>query len=375
MSAMKIPLSSPDVTEAEIDSVVATLRSPQLSIGPRLLEFEAAFMQLTGVGHAVAVSSGTAGLHLAMLALGIGAGDEVIVPSFTFIAAANAIRYVGATPVFVDIDSVTLNLSPRAVEDAIGPRTRAILAVHTFGVPADMQVIATIARKHRLALIEDACEALGATIDGQPIGSFGDVAVFAFYPNKQITTGEGGMIVTRDEGLAANMRSLRNQGRSTSDGWFKHTEVGYNYRLSEIACTLGIGQMRRLAEILERREEVARLYRKLLGDEAGLLLPVDEIPGMRISWFVYVVRLADRLPARGRDMVIHELEQADIGCDRYFAPIHRQPAYADISVSAALPVTEAVAERTIALPFFNRINDSQVAAVCDALKRAIRRIS
>jgi perosamine synthetase len=310
-----------------------------------------------------------------MLALGIGAGDEVIVPSFTFIAAANAVRYVGATPVFADIDCITLNLSPAAVERAINSRTRAIVAVHTFGVPADMPALVALARRHQLVLIEDACEALGATIDSKPIGSFGDVAVFAFYPNKQITTGEGGMIVTRDAGLASHMRSLRNQGRAPTDSWLQHTEIGYNYRLSEIACTLGIGQMRRLPAILDRREKIARVYRQHLSAEDRLTLPIDEIPGYRISWFVYVVRLADALPAAQRDLVIRELEQAGIGCGRYFAPIHLQPAYAGLPIAADLPITESVASRTIALPFFNRINDSQVLAVCEALKLAIRRIS
>jgi len=375
MNTLKIPLSSPDVTEAEIEAVAETLRSPQLSLGPRLAEFEESFTQLTGVEHAVAVSSGTAGLHLAMLALGIGAGDEVIVPSFTFIAAANAICFVAATAVFVDIDSVALNLSRAAVERAITERTRAILVVHTFGVPADMPALVAIARRHNLALIEDACEALGATIGPRAVGSFGDVGVFAFYPNKQITTGEGGMIVTRDGKRAAHMRSLRNQGRSVSDGWLQHTEIGYNYRLSEIACTLGIGQMRRLASILDRREEIARLYRRQLSSEQDLILPIDDIPGVRISWFVYVVRLADRFTVAQRDQVIHDLEQAGIGCGRYFAPIHLQPAYANLPVAADLSVTESVAARTIALPFFNRINDSQIAAVCAALKQAIRRIS
>jgi len=375
MNSLTIPLSSPDITESEIEAVAATLRSPQLSLGPRLLEFEASFAQLTGVDYAVAVSSGTAGLHLAMLAIGIRAGDEVIVPSFTFIAAANAIRYVGATPVFVDIDCVTLNLSPVAVERAITTRTRAIVAVHTFGVPADMPALIAIARSHELVLIEDACEALGATIDSRAIGSFGDVSVFAFYPNKQITTGEGGMIVTRNEGLAARMRSLRNQGRGVSDEWLQHTEIGYNYRLSEIACTLGIGQMRRLGSILDRREEVARLYRRYLGSESGLTLPVDAIPGVRVSWFVYVVRLVDSFSGTQRNEVIRDLQQAGIGCGRYFAPIHLQPAYADLAAREDLRVTESVAARTIALPFFNRINDSQVSAVCDVLKQALRRIS
>jgi len=375
MNSPTIPLSSPDVTEAEIEAVAETLRSPQLSLGPRLTEFEATFTHLTGVAHAVAVSSGTAGLHLAMLALGIGVGDEVIVPSFTFIAAANAIRYVGATPVFVDIDGLTLNLSPVAVGRAINPRTRAIVAVHTFGVPANMPALVTLARRHNLALIEDACEALGATIDSQPIGSFGDIAVFAFYPNKQITTGEGGMVVTRNSDIATQMRSLRNQGRASTDSWLQHTEIGYNYRLSEIACTLGIGQMHRLAAILDRREEIASAYRQHLSAEDRLTLPIHELSGRRISWFVYVVRLADGFTARHRDQVIRELEQAGIDCARYFAPIHLQPAYADFPVAANLPLTESVASRTIALPFFNRINDSQIIAVCETLKLAIRRIS
>ena len=375
MNSLNIPLSAPDVTEAEIEAVADTLRSSQLSLGPRLLEFEETFTRLTGVGHAVAVSSGTAGLHLAMLALGLGAGDEVIVPSFTFIAAANAIRYVGATPVFVDIDSVTLNLSPGAVEQVITARTRAIVAVHTFGVPADMPALLAIARRHGLAVVEDACEALGATIGSQQVGSFGDISVFAFYPNKQITTGEGGMIVTRNPAFAARMRSLRNQGREVTDDWLQHSQLGYNYRLSEVACALGIGQMRRLNGILDRREAVARLYRRNLEAERGIRLPIDDLPGVRISWFVYVVRLGDKFNAGDRDQVISDLQRAGIGCGRYFAPIHLQPAYAGLVENAKLPVTTTVAERTIALPFFNRINDSQVVAVCNVLKDSIRRIS
>jgi perosamine synthetase len=371
---MQIPLSSPDITEPEIEAVVATLRSPQLSLGPRLAEFEAAFTQLIGVEHAVAVSSGTAGLHLAMLALGIREGDEVIVPSFTFIAAANAIRYVGARPIFADIDPITLNLSPAAVEQAITPRTRAILAVHTFGVPAEMPALLTLAQRHNLFLIEDACEAIGATIESKPVGSFGDIAVFAFYPNKQITTGEGGMVLTRHPELAVHMRSLRNQGRSASDTWLQHTELGYNYRLSEIACTLGTGQLQRLESILSRREEIARIYNQSLAAESGLTLPSMDVPGTRISWFVYVVRLTGAFTSAHRDQMIEYLEQAGIGCGRYFAPIHWQRAYDGFSLTTPLSVTEFIASRTIALPFFNRIKDSEIATVCEALNRAIRRI-
>lgn len=379
---LAIPLSAPDITEPEIEAVAATLRSPHLSLGPRLAEFEATFTTLTSVPHAIAVSSGTAGLHLALLALRIGPGDEVIVPSFTFIAAANAIRYVGATPVFVDIDAVTLNLTPAAAEAAITPHTRAILAVHTFGIPADMPALTLLARRHNLFVIEDACEALGATIetaDGtRPVGSFADIAVFAFYPNKQITTGEGGMVVTPNPDLAARIRSLRNQGRRPSDSWFQHTELGYNYRLSDIACTLGISQMRRLPEILARREAVARLYHRHLTarfeDAATLILPPLEVPHVRISWFVFVVRLTQAFTSCHRDRIINALEAAGIGWGRYFAPIHLQPAYADIPHTQPLPITESIAPRTIALPFFNRIQESQIIAVCDALHGALQRI-
>jgi perosamine synthetase len=367
---MRIPLSAPDITEAEIDAVAEVLRGSQLSLGPKLREFEAAVASFVGVDHAVAVSSGTAGLHLAMIALGIGEGDEVIVPSFTFIAAANVVRYVGATPVFVDIDAVTLNLSPEAVEQAITPRTRAVIAVHTFGRPAEMGQLVAIARRHSLFLVEDGCEALGAEVDGRAVGSFGDVAVFAFYPNKQITTGEGGMVVTADAGLAERMRSLRNQGRGPSDGWFQHSEVGYNYRLSEIACTLGIGQMARLAEILARREEIARSYDLRLGDHPSLIVPAVELPNACVSWFVYVVRLTAGYSTADRDAIVDALHEAGIGCGRYFAPIHRQPAYGAWR-DVALPVTEFVASRTIALPFFNRISEAQIDDVADCLKTVL----
>jgi len=243
---MRIPLSAPDITEPEIEAVAAVLRTPNLSLGPKLEEFESALKSLTGSPHAIAVSSGTAGLHLAMCALNIGQRangepDEVIVPSFTFIAAANAIRYVGAAPVFVDIDPTTLNLSPEAVARAITPRTRAILVVHTFGRPAEMAPIQALAKQHNLAIIEDACEAIGATYQNRPAGTLGDIGVFAFYPNKQITTGEGGAVLTANPTLAATIRSLRNQGRRAAtpdrpaDAWLQHTDLGFNYRLSDIA--------------------------------------------------------------------------------------------------------------------------------------------
>ena len=370
----RIPLSAPDITEAEIGAVTAVLRTPHLSLGPELAAFEQALAAYHAVPHAVAVSSGTAGLHLALLTLGIGEGDEVIVPSFAFVAVANAVRHVCATPVFVEIDPVTLNLSPGAVENAITPRTRAILVVHTFGVPAEMDVLTLIARRHHLALIEDACEAIGAQF-GDPtharrVGSFGDIAVFGFYPNKQITTGEGGAVLTRDPMHAARMRSLRNQGREPDAGWLDHSEIGYNYRLSDLACALGRVQLGRISEILTLRHAAAERYQALLCDIVGLELPPLALPRRTVSWFVYVVRLPEQA---NRDRVQAALASRGIATGRYFPPIHLQPAWRHHSGAiAALPLTESVARRTLALPFFNRIAVDQQQAVSDALAKAVR---
>src|SRR5215831_7722898 len=255
---MRIPLSSPDIQEADIAAVLDVLRQSRLSMGPRQDEFERAVAEYVGVPFGIAVNSGTSGLHLAIRALGIGAGDEVILPSFSFIAPANAICYERATPVFVEIEPTTLTLDPACVERAITPRTRAILAVHTFGCPADLAALSSIARRHNLFLIEDACEALGAEFDGCRVGGIGDVGVFAFYPNKQITTGEGGMVITRDAALAKRMKSLRNQGRSETKDWLQHAEVGFSYRLPEMNCVLGMEQMKRIDAVLACREKIAR---------------------------------------------------------------------------------------------------------------------
>lgn len=366
-----IPLSAPDITEAEIEAVAAVLRTARLSLGPKLEEFESAMAEYVGARHAVAVSSGTAGLHLCVRALNIGEGDEVIVPSFTFIAVANAIRYERAVPVFVDIDAATLNLDAAKIEAAITPRTRAIVAVHTFGVPAAMEAILAIAERHRLAVIEDACEAIGAEYHGRRAGSLGDAAVFAFYPNKQITTGEGGVIVTRDEDLARRMRALRNQGRYEGDDWLQHSEVGYNYRLSEINCALGIVQLRRIQDILARRESVAHGYHQRLQGEPLILPPLQMSHG-RVSWFVYVVRLRPEFERSDRDAMIRSLAAQGIGCARYFAPIHLQPAYSGWN-HASLPVTESVAAGTIALPFFNALTEDQLNLVCEAVSRELAR--
>jgi perosamine synthetase len=368
-----IPLSAPDITEQDIDAVVEVLRGTQLSLGPRLDEFERRFAAYVGVPHAVAVNSGTSGLHLCVRALGLKAGDEVIVPSFTFIAAANAIRYEGATPVFVEIDGGTLNLDAACVEKAITPKTRAILVVHTFGVPAEMAALEAIAQRYGLHILEDACEAIGAEYCGRKVGSFGAAGVFAFYPNKQITTGEGGMIVTHDGALAERMRALRNQGRYPSDDWFQHREIGFNYRLSEINCALGIAQLKRIDSILARRNQIADAYDRQLRNVSDLALPVRCNTSMRCSWFVYVVRLQRAGSPALRDAVAAHLHAASIGSGRYFAPIHRQPAYAEEAQNVQLPVTEAVSTTTLALPFFNQITAEQIEQVCAALREALLR--
>jgi perosamine synthetase len=365
-----IPLSSPDITQLEIDAVTSVLRTPHLSLGPELAAFESALAAFHGVQHAVAVSSGTAGLHLALLTLGIGPGDEVVIPSFTFIAVANAVVQVGATPVFAEIDPGTLNLDPVAVSQAITPRTRALIVVHTFGVPAQMDAILQIARRSSIFLIEDACEAIGATFNGQPVASFGDLAVFGFYPNKQITTGEGGAVLARDPAHADRLRSLRNQGRQPNGDWLDHAEPGYNYRLSELASALGRVQLSRMAEILALRQAVAEAYQPLLGSIPGLELPPLTLADRTISWFVYVVRLPHQCD---RDHVQAVLANQGIQTGRYFAPIHLQPAFRNHPsvLRAELPLTESVARRTLALPFFNRLTATQQSRVAEALSAAL----
>jgi len=373
----RIPLSAPDITQAEIDAVTAVLRTPHLSLGPELPAFEAALAAYHQVPHAIAVSSGTAGLHLALLTLGIGEGHEVIVPSFAFIAVANAVLQVRATPVFVDIDPITLNLDPASVEQAITPCTRAIIVVHTFGVPAQMDALEDIARRHNLLIVEDACEAIGAEFGGprqsRRAGSFGDLAVLGFYPNKQLTTGEGGAVLAHNPAHAERLRSLRNQGRSGTD-WLDHAEHGYNYRLSDVACALGRVQLSRIDEMLSQRRAAAERYNKLLANIPALELPPLTLPQRIISWFVYVIRLPQDVD---RDRVRAFLAVHGIATGRYFAPIHLQPAWrAHPSATAAqLPITESIARRTLALPFFNRITPSQQENVATALEEAIHSAS
>ena len=366
---MEIPLARPDITPAEIDAVVAVMKTPHLSLGPKLAEFEAAFARYCGTRYAVAISSGTSALHLCMAAIGIRPGDEVISTPFSFVASSNCILFEGGRPVFVDIDPDTWNIDPARIEAAVTPRTRAIIPVDVFGQPADMDPILAVARKHGLRVVEDSCEALGARYHGRRAGALGDVGVFGFYPNKQITTGEGGMIVTNDEPIARVARSMRNQGRGEGAGWLTHERLGYNFRLSDINCALGLAQLRRIDEILARRARVAEMYlQRLAGDDR--LRTQKIIPGVEMSWFVFVVRLADRYAEADRDRIMGELRARNIGCNRYFTPIHLQPYMRERFgfKPGDFPVCEAVAARTIALPFYGTMTEAEVDAVWDALK-------
>jgi len=372
---MKIPLSHPDITSVERQAVLDVLDSSNLSLGPKLKEFERAVAKYTGVRHAVAVNSGTSALQLIVRSLGIGPGDEVITTPFSFIASANCIVVEGARPVFVDIDLGTYNLDIARIEAAITPKTKAILAVDVFGRCVDWESLQAIADRHGLALIEDSCEAIGAESNGKRAGSFGDAGCFGFYPNKQMTTGEGGIIVTDREELALACRCLRNQGREEGQGWLEHTRIGFNYRLSDLNCALGLAQLSRLDEMLAKREAVASLYIERLRDLKGVVVPPPVKDG-RLSWFVFVVRLDDRYTRADRDQVLRGMREAGIGCSNYFPPIHLQPAYVERFGyrSGMFPVTEHVADRTLALPFFNALTGSQIDEVADTLARQLKRL-
>jgi perosamine synthetase len=370
---MVIPLSAPDIGPAETAAVLHVLSTPSLSLGPRIPEFEAALASVAGVPHAVAVNSGTSALHLAVRALGLKEGDEVITTPFTFVATANSLLYERVRPVFVDIDPGTRNIDAERVEAAITARTRAILPVHVFGVPCDMDAITAIAHQQELAVVEDACEAIGGAYRGRPVGSLGTLATFSFYPNKQVTTAEGGAVVTEHAGLAEACRRMRNHGR-VGGGNLAHGELGYNYRLSDLHAALGVAQLRRLDEILAARARVAGWYDECLGHIPGLRLPPRAEDG-RMSWFVYVVELTHpRLIAR-RDAVAAALQAHGIGASAYFPPVHLQPFYrAGFGYEPGnLPIAEALSSRTLALPFFTRLTRREVDEVSGVLRAIIAR--
>lgn len=371
---MKIPLSTPDISSKEIDAVVSVLKTPILSLGPRVEEFEKKFAKFIGVKHAVAVNSGTSGLHLCVRALDLSDGDEVITTPFSFIASSNCILFERAKPVFVDIREDTLNIDESKIEVKITKKTKAILPVHIFGYPADMAKINKIAQKYKLKVIEDACEGIGAKIGTKKVGSMSDCAVFAFYPNKQMTTGEGGIVVTNDDTIAFAIKSMRNQGRDSMD-WLVHNRLGYNYRLSDIHCALGIVQLERIEELLKKRAKVVEMYARHLGKMKGIQLPPQKVRGMKLSWFVYVIRLKGAYNKK-RDQIMHLLKQDGIGCNVYFPPIHLQPFYRKQFgyKKGDFPITEKVSASTIALPLFNHLTMEQIAYVAKSLNKNLLKI-
>lgn len=383
-------MSSPDLTEAERSAVAKVLDTTMLSMGDQVSAFEDSVRAFSGAAHAIAVNSGTSGLHLCVRAARIGTGDLVLTTPFSFIASSNVLLYENAVPVFIDVDMHTGNIDPsrlaQAVEQlskggraaeawlprkgATARKPKAILAVDVFGQPADYDAVATIAKQHDLTLIEDSCEALGAEYKGKLAGRFGQMAVYAFYPNKQITTGEGGVIVTDDGTVADFMRALRNQGRAPGDTWLQHTHMGYNYRLPELSAALGRVQMQRLNELLAKREQVAAWYGQRLKNIEQVEVQHLAPSTTRMSWFVYVVRLA---PQVSREKVARLLDEAGIPTRPYFAPIHLQPFMLERFgyQPGDFPIAEDLGRRGLALPFSSVMSEEQVDLVCMELQAAI----
>ena len=392
-----IPMSSPNLTDAEIDAVSRVLQTRYLSIGPQIQAFEQVLSSYVGTAHAIGVNSGTSGLHLAVIAAGVEEDDLVITTPFSFIASANCILYERAIPIFVDIDPQTLNIDPAMVAAAAddlarggdaakrwlppalrdsGPREgtgdlKAILPVDAFGQPADYDPIRETAARHGSVVIEDSCEAIGAEYKGQQAGTLGDAAAFAFYPNKQMTTGEGGMIVTDNDEWANLFRSLRNQGRDVFDAWLNHTRLGYNYRMDEMSAALGVSQLSRIEELLARRDQVAEWYNERLADVEGVQIPYVAPTTTRMSWFVYVVRIA---PEINRNQVLARLKEQGIPSRPYFTPIHLQPFYVQKFGyrRGDFPVTEQAGDTCLALPFSGVMLEEQVDYVCEHLATALK---
>jgi dTDP-4-amino-4,6-dideoxygalactose transaminase len=365
-----VPLSGPYIDARDEELVLGVLHSGRLSLGPMIDRFEEAFAAKIGAPYAAAVSSGTAGLHLLCVSAGIGPGDEVITSPYSFAASANCFIYEGGVPVFADVDARTLNLDPAAVEAAVTPQTKAIVAVDIYGYPCELDPLRAIAEKHGLALIQDSCEALGAEYKGAPIGSHGPGAVFAFYPNKQITTGEGGMVTTHSEEEWRLLRSLRNQGRGDEGGWLEHVRLGFNYRIDDISAALGLGQVEKLDEILALRSAVAKRYDHLLGSIDGVEIPCNDDDEHARSWFVYVVKLPDN---ETRERVIAHFERESIGFNRYLPSIHLQPYMRERYgfAEGLCPVSEDASSRTLALPFFTALEADAQERVAEALAVAL----
>lgn len=366
-----MPLARPEVGQRELQLVGEVLASGRLSLGPMLSRFEREFAQQIGDVHAVAVSSGTAGLHLAIRACGVAPGDEVITTPFSFISSANVMLFEQAKPVFVDIDPVTLNIDQKLIAGAVTDKSRGILPVHIFGYPIDIQAVGAIAADHDLWVVEDACEALGARhADGKPVGSSGNLAVYGFYPNKQMTTGEGGMVTAPTAELAGLVSSERNQGRAPDMGWLDHNRLGFNYRMSDVSAAIGVAQLERLDAMLNRRSEIAGWYREELAGQADLTLPCEDLGGVKRSWFVFVVQVAEDAD---RDATIERLRERGVAAKPYLPAIHLQPFYREQFGYGPgdFPVTESIAARSIALPFYTALEREDVARVAHTLGQSL----
>jgi perosamine synthetase len=366
-----IPLAKPSLSDREAALMLDALRSGQLALGPRLGEFEGALAARLGADHVSAVSSGTAGLHLAVRAAGVEAGDEVVTSPLSFVASANCLLYEGARPVFCDIDRRTLNLDPGAAAAAVGPRTTGLLPVHIFGYPADLPAVERIADARGLWLVEDACEALGARhADGAAVGARGNLSVFGFYPNKQITTGEGGAVVAPEAAVKERIDSERNQGRAPDMGWLDHDRLGFNYRLDDLSCALGIAQLERFEDLLGARARVAARYSAALTDVEELTLPCTDEGGDRRSWFVYVVQLP---PGVDRDAAVVAMRERGVDTKPYLPAIHLMSFYRARfgHREGEFPVCEDVARRSLALPFFGELTEGETEQVVEALRAVI----
>ena len=366
-----IPLARPSIGAREEELVLEALRSGRLALGPRLASFEASFAAASGTTHVSAVSSGTGGLHLAIRAAGIERGDDVVTTPFSFVASANCLLYEGARPVFCDIDPRTLNISPQAAADALTERTTGILPVHIFGYPVDMQAIELLASDCGLWIVEDSCEALGAVhADGTPVGARGHLSVFAFYPNKQITTGEGGAVVSPSAAVKERIDSERNQGRAPDMGWLDHDRLGFNYRLDDLSCALGLAQLERLGDLLAARARVASLYSEALSEVEGLALPCPDEGGDRRGWFVYVVQLP---PGVDRDEAVVAMRERGVDTKPYLPAIHLMSFYRERfgHRPGEFPVCEDVATRSLALPFYPELTEGEVEQVVEALVAVI----
>lgn len=367
-------IAKPFITKDDKDAVLEVLNTSYLSLGPKISEFEKKFAKKIGTKYACAVSSGTAGLHLAMLACNIGVGDEVITSPFSFVASANCILYVGARPIFVDIDPITYNMNPEKIEARITKKTKAILVVHIFGQPCDMNPILRLAKKYKLQIIEDACESICATHMGRQVGTFGQIGVFAFYPNKQMTTGEGGMIVTNNREIYEICDSLRNQGRTENDQWLDHKYLGYNYRLDEMSAALGISQLKKIDFMIRERRKIAGWYDNFLKSHADIVQVPNTIPGNSHTWFVYVIKLMNK--NANRDQLIRNLKKVGINTKPYLPSIHLFEFYRRLFgyKKGDFPVSEEMSLYSLALPIYLGLKESDCKLISNKLLSEVDKI-